>query len=174
MFCTKPGTKTQLVHITFPCMKQQISTPQEALGQEAHSEMRWPCSLSACRSSAEARHALCFPSHSAHAQRPSPGWGSLLLPGPFVAFTRATQPQPPWCLPRIWRAGSDQAAELPTERELPHGSGGQQGGSSGLHPCVHAAQQRTRTEQHVLLQVHPYCHLLSKKREMLGGRLGIW
>lgn len=60
------------------------------------------------------------------------------------------------------------------EHELSCNSGRQKVGSSGLHPCVHAVQLRTCIEQHMLLQVYPYCHLLCKKREVLGSRVGTW
>lgn len=103
----------------------------------------------------------CFPIPlTTCTQRLSPGRGSLLLPQPCKAFSYTIQLQPPWCLPHICRAGCRTAIE----HELTCNSGRQKVGSSGLHPCVHAAQLRTCTEQHTLFQVYSCCHLLFKKR----------
>lgn len=106
MFCTKPGTKTQLVYITLLCMKQQISTSprgtrwggtfRDVLAQLTH------CLSLQCwgmkRSLLSIPLATCT-------QRLPPGHGSLLLPQPCMAFSYTIQPQPPWCLPHICRAG---------------------------------------------------------------------
>lgn len=170
MFCTKPGTKTQLVYITSPCMKQQISTPPPRGTQWGGTFGDALALLTHCLSlqrRGTKRSLLSIPLSTCTQKPSSPGRGSSLLPEPCTAFTHALPPQPPWRVPPRLE-GRDRAAGLPTEHELSRNSRRQKGESCGLHPGIHTAQLRTWIKQHTLLQVHPYCSLFSTKKRGTG------
>lgn len=156
MSCTTPGTRTQLANTTSPCMKQQISTPPRGAHGEAHSEMRWLCLLSAWRSAAHPR------SHR-----------GLLLAGTLTPawLSHAVHPQPPWCLPHIWGAGT--SCRTAHEAGIAMGQQKQKGGAQGSILCLcSTAKNRYRATR--VAPGYPYGHLLPKERGILGGRFGVW
>lgn len=106
MFCTKPGTKTQLVYITSLRMKQQISTSPR--GTQWGGTFRDVLALLTQCLSLQCwgmKHSLLSILLTTCTQRLSPGHGFLLLPQPCMAFSYTIQPQSPWCLLHICRVG---------------------------------------------------------------------
>lgn len=174
MFCTKPGTKTQLVYITSPCMKQQISThtppKRNSVGRHIRRCAGPAYSLPVAPALRHETLSAFHPTQHVHTEAFF-SWPGILTP--CTAFTHALPPQPPWRV-ALRLEGRDRAAGLPMEHELSCNSRRQKGESCGLHPSIHTAQLRTWIKQHTLLQVHPYCPLFFTKREVLGDRLGTW
>lgn len=118
-------------------------SPQDELSGEAHSEMCWPCLVSACRSSAEAWKLSAFhPTQHTHTEAGDPHSCQNLA---WLSHTQYYLSHYDIC-PHIWREGRNQPAELPIRQGLSCSSGRQKGVSSGLHACIHAAQLRTCTE----------------------------
>lgn len=132
MFCTKPGTKTQLVYLTFLCVKQQISTsPRET---QSGGTFRDALALLTQRLLLQCwgmKHSLLSIPLTTCTQRLSPGHGSLLLPQPCMPFSYTIQPQPPWCLPHICRAG---CKFMPQSMNCPATVGGKKWEAQGCIP----------------------------------------
>lgn len=126
MFCTKPGTKTQLDYITSLCMKQQISLPS---GAQRRGTQR--CTVLLTLSSG------CSTKHCLHPPRtctePSPGWRAQHS----CHTLRATLPQPSSVCCCVSRADKDQATQLATVLKLSRGGGSQHEGDQGFRLCAH-------------------------------------